>query len=52
MYKGDYQKKLTTSAKAVEPVAHGSTKALDIISIAHPGFRDGLLKEAENMRLL
>jgi itaconate CoA-transferase len=27
-------------------------RALDIISIAHPSFRDGLLKEAENMRLL
>jgi itaconate CoA-transferase len=27
-------------------------RALDIINIAHPSFRDGLLKEAENMRLL
>jgi itaconate CoA-transferase len=27
-------------------------RALDIISIAHPKFRDGLLKEAENMHLL
>ena len=27
-------------------------RALDIISIAHPRFRDDLLKEAENMRLL
>ena len=27
-------------------------RALDIISIAHPHFRDNLLKEAENMRLL
>ena len=27
-------------------------RALDIISIAHPGFRDDLLKEAENMRLI
>jgi itaconate CoA-transferase len=27
-------------------------RALDIISIAHPCFRDDLLKEAENMRLL
>jgi itaconate CoA-transferase len=25
MYKGDYQKKLTTPAKAVAPIAHGST---------------------------
>jgi itaconate CoA-transferase len=27
-------------------------RALDIISIAHPRFRDDLWKEAENMRLL
>jgi itaconate CoA-transferase len=27
-------------------------RALDIISLAHPRFRDDLLKEAENMRLL
>ena len=27
-------------------------RALDVISIAHPSFRDGLLQEAENMRLL
>jgi len=27
-------------------------RALDIISIAHPDFRDGLLREAEDMRLL
>jgi itaconate CoA-transferase len=27
-------------------------RALDIISIAHPKFRDGLLKEAENMHLI
>jgi itaconate CoA-transferase len=27
-------------------------RALDIISIAHPDFRDRLLKEAENMYLL
>jgi itaconate CoA-transferase len=27
-------------------------RALDIISIAHPRFRDDLLMEAENMRLL
>jgi itaconate CoA-transferase len=27
-------------------------RALDVISIAHPRFRDGLLKEAEHMRLL
>jgi itaconate CoA-transferase len=27
-------------------------RALEIISIAHPRFRDDLLKEAENMRLL
>jgi len=25
MYQGDYQKKLTTPAKAVEHIAHGST---------------------------
>ncbi len=27
-------------------------RALDIISIAHPGFRDGLLREAEDMHLI
>jgi len=27
-------------------------RSLDVISIAHPRFRDGLLKEAEDMRLL
>jgi itaconate CoA-transferase len=27
-------------------------RALDIISLAHPNFRDDLLKEAEKMRLL
>ncbi|MCX6000263.1 MAG: 4-hydroxybutyrate--acetyl-CoA CoA transferase [Chloroflexi bacterium] len=27
-------------------------RALDIISIAHPGFRDDLLREAEDMRLI
>jgi itaconate CoA-transferase len=27
-------------------------RALEIISLAHPRFRDDLLKEAENMRLL
>jgi itaconate CoA-transferase len=27
-------------------------RALDVISLAHPRFRDDLLQEAENMRLL
>jgi itaconate CoA-transferase len=27
-------------------------RALDVISLAHPRFRDDLLKEAENQRLL
>lgn len=56
-----YKQKLTTPQKAVEiikdgdTIVHGLTIAEPpalLAAIAHPGFRDDLLKEAEDMYLI